>query len=155
MRRWYTGNGHPTNMDAIHNSIKEHSKNNGKVYIGSDSYIYKKFCVLSTVICLYNEQNRCGGTYYYSKENLLKRDFPTLTQRLIHEATNSIELAMNLSDEVNDVKLELHLDVNSDKRAASNKLADSLTGYVKASGFECKIKPEAWAASTIADKHSK
>lgn len=155
MKRWYTGNGHPTTIDSIHNTIKQYSKKNGKVYIGSDSFIYKKFCVLSSVICLYNEEERSGGIYFYSKENLLKRDFPTLTQRLIHEATNSIELGMEISEQIPEVKLELHLDVNSDKKAASSKLADSLSGYVKASGFECKIKPEAWAASTIADKHSK
>jgi predicted RNase H-related nuclease YkuK (DUF458 family) len=155
MKRWYTGNGHPTTIENIHNTIKQYSKKNGKVYIGSDSFIQKKFCVLSSVICLYSEYERSGGIYFYSRENLLKKDFPTLTQRLIHEATNSIELGMGISEEIPNVKLELHLDVNSDRRAASNKLADSLSGYVKASGFDCKIKPEAWAASTIADKHSK
>jgi predicted RNase H-related nuclease YkuK (DUF458 family) len=155
MKRWYTGNGHPTTIENIHNTIKQYSKKNGKVYIGSDSFIQKKFCVLSSVICLYNEEERGGGIYFYSRENLLKKDFPTLTQRLIHEATNSIELGMGISEEIPNVKLELHLDVNSDRKAASNKLADSLSGYVKASGFDCKIKPEAWAASTIADKHSK
>jgi len=30
-----------------------------------------------------------------------------------------------------------------------------LVGYAKGSGFECKVKPDAFAASTIADKHSK
>lgn len=155
MKRWYTGNGNPTTLDAIHNAIKNHSKTNGKVYIGSDSFVHKKNCILSSVICLYNEEQRTGGIYFYSKENLPRKDFPTLTQRLIHEATNSIELGMGISESIPNVRLELHLDVNSDRKAASNKLADSLSGYVKASGFDCKIKPEAWAASTIADKHSK
>ena len=155
MKRWYTGSWHSTTIENIHNTIKQYSKKNGKVYIGSDSFIQKKFCVLSSVICLYSEQERSGGIYFYSRENLLKKDFPTLIQRLTHEATNSIELGIEISEEIPNVKLELHLDVNSDRRAASNKLADSLSGYVKASGFDCKIKPEAWAASTIADKHSK
>lgn len=30
----------------------------------------------------------------------------------------------------------------------------SLTGYATSYGFKAKIKPEAWAANCIADKHS-
>jgi len=30
-----------------------------------------------------------------------------------------------------------------------------LIGYVKGSGYECRIKPDAFAAASIADKHSK
>jgi len=155
MKRWYTGSGYLTTLDVIHNAIKNHSKTNGKVFIGSDSFVDKKNYILSSVICLYNEEQRAGGVYFYSKEHLPRKDFLTLTQRLIHETTNSIELGMGISESIPNVKLELHLDINSDRKAASNKLADSLSGYVKASGFDCKIKPEAWAASTIADKHSK
>lgn len=155
MKRWYTGDGNPTTIDNIHTVISSHSKRNGNVYVGSDSFIFKKYCVMSSVICLHGADGQAGGIYFYTRENLSKKDFPTLTQRLIHEATTAIELGMDISEKVPNVKLELHLDINSDKKAASNKLVDSLTGYVKASGFNCKIKPEAWAASTIADKHSK
>ena len=34
-------------------------------------------------------------------------------------------------------------------------LAKMLVGYVKGSGYECKTKPHAFAAASIADKHSK
>ena len=30
-----------------------------------------------------------------------------------------------------------------------------LIGYAKGVGFKCKVKPNAFAASSIADKHSK
>ena len=33
--------------------------------------------------------------------------------------------------------------------------AEELIGYAKGSGFDCKIKPEAFAAYCVADKHSK
>jgi len=28
-------------------------------------------------------------------------------------------------------------------------------GYATGAGFRCKIKPDAWASNSIADKHSK
>jgi len=30
-----------------------------------------------------------------------------------------------------------------------------MIGYARGNGFECKIKPQAFAASSVADKHSK
>jgi predicted RNase H-related nuclease YkuK (DUF458 family) len=30
-----------------------------------------------------------------------------------------------------------------------------LRGYVTGAGFECRVKPNAWASQTVADKHSK
>jgi len=30
-----------------------------------------------------------------------------------------------------------------------------LTGFAKGSGFNVKIKPNAWASQSVADKHSK
>lgn len=155
MGRWYSGDGNITTLEQIHTVIDKHSKKNGKVYIGSDSFIYKKYCVLSSVICLHGAEGQSGGVYFYKRDNLPKNDYPTLQRRILEEATQSIQLAFGISENVPDAKLELHLDINSDKRAASNKLVENITGYVKASGFNCKIKPDAWAASTIADKHSK
>jgi len=34
-------------------------------------------------------------------------------------------------------------------------MLDSMTGWVKAIGFDYKVKPYAWASSTIADIHTK
>ena len=55
-----------------------------------------------------------------------------------------------------EAKIELHLDVsNTNKESKTSKFADMLIGYAKGSGFDCKIKPEAFAAYCVADKHSK
>ena len=53
-------------------------------------------------------------------------------------------------------KLELHLDISpQESREGTSHLAKMLVGYVKGSGYECRIKPDAFAAASIADKHSK
>ena len=52
--------------------------------------------------------------------------------------------------------IEIHLDISSsDKGEKTSSYADMLIGYAKGVGFECKVKPESFAASSIADKHSK
>ena len=75
---------------------------------------------------------------------------------MLKEAENTIELARNIIDKCSWAKLELHLDIsNTDKNEGTSHLAKMLVGYVKGSGFECKTKPYAFAAASIADKHSK
>ena len=52
--------------------------------------------------------------------------------------------------------LELHLDVSPfHARNGTSKFSEMLKGYVQGYGLECKLKPDAWASQTIADKHSK
>ena len=41
------------------------------------------------------------------------------------------------------------------KKIETKKFVDALTGYTKSAGFACKIKPDAWASASVADKHSK
>ena len=51
--------------------------------------------------------------------------------------------------------IEIHIDANSKNDQATGKHAEMLMGYAKGAGFRCKIKPDAWASNSIADKHSK
>ena len=75
---------------------------------------------------------------------------------MLKEAEETIEIAHIISKTSPATKLELHLDVSSaDKKEKTSHLAKMLIGYVKGSGYECKVKPHAFAANSIADRHSK
>jgi predicted RNase H-related nuclease YkuK (DUF458 family) len=75
---------------------------------------------------------------------------------MLKEAEETIEIAKTISVASPTTKLELHLDVSSaDKEEKTSHLAKMLIGYVKGSGYECKVKPYAFAANSIADRHSK
>ena len=64
---------------------------------------------------------------------------------MIKEAEQTIDLAQQISEKIPNIKLELHLDIsNTEKGEGTSYLANMLIGYVKGSGFECKIKPDAW-----------
>ena len=52
--------------------------------------------------------------------------------------------------------IELHLDVSPfSANNGTSKFSEMLRGYVVGFGLDCKLKPNAWAGQTVADKHSK
>ena len=71
---------------------------------------------------------------------------------MIKEAENTINLSNTIMDEVPNAMLDISPQENNE---GTSHLAKMLVGYVKGSGYECKIKPYAFAAASIADKHSK
>ena len=153
---WNTGSKNIIDYNTIILQIKEHSKENGTVYIGTDSFFIKNKCIFATAICLYGADKQKGGKYFYTKTNLNKKQFPELSIRMIKEAEKTINLANHIIDKVPNAMLELHLDISpQENNEGTSHLANMLVGYVKGSGYECRIKPYAFAAASIADKHSK
>jgi len=153
---WNTGSKDIIQFNDIIEQIKIHCKHNGTVYIGTDSFFIKNKCIFSTAICLYGADKQKGGRYFYTKTSLNKNKFPELSLRMIKEAENTINLANHIVELIPSAKLELHLDISpQEKNEGTSHLANMLVGYVKGSGYECRIKPDAFAAASIADKHSK
>ena len=71
-------------------------------------------------------------------ESIFVKHFPTYMKKLIPDAP-----------------VEIHLDVNRDKKYATGTFSEQVVGYAKSIGVDCKIKPESWASSGIADKHTR
>jgi predicted RNase H-related nuclease YkuK (DUF458 family) len=153
--RWFSGDHKQITLDEIILDIKQHASKKGKIYIGSDSFVQKQNCVFCCAIVLHGAEGQSGGRYYYNRFLSNKTNYPTMTARLTHEVEKSIQIGMAIGEECPNVKVELHLDINSDKKMVSSKIADSMTGWVKAVGFDYKLKPYSWASSTIADMHTK
>ena len=153
---WYTGSNNNITFNNIIEQIKQHTYSKGTIYLGTDSFFIKNKCIFATAICLYGADKQKGGRYFYTKSSLNKKQFPELSIRMIKEAENTINLANTIMYDIPSAKLELHLDISpQESREGTSHLAKMLIGYVKGSGYECKIKPDAFAAASIADKHSK
>lgn len=152
---WYTGSGYEINFKQILIQIRKHSNDNGKVFIGCDSQLIKSQCIFSTVICLHGADGQRGGYYFFSREKLIAKEFPTVLIRLTKEVEKSIEMASLISDLGPEIDIEIHIDASSKEGEKSSKISDMLIGYARGAGFKCRIKPEAWASNSVADKHSK
>ncbi|MCR4404276.1 MAG: ribonuclease H-like YkuK family protein [Candidatus Acetothermia bacterium] len=96
-----------------------------------------------------------GGRYFWRR--VREENIYTLRQKIYKEATLSFELARRLMRELAaqtmlEYNLEIHIDVG--KHGRTRELIDEVVGYIRGSGFAVKTKPEAYAASSVADKYA-
>lgn len=152
---WFSGSGENITLQQILEKTKEHSHNNGTIFVGCDSQITRDSCVYSTVICMHGADDQHGGYYFFKREKNKRNDYPTMIMRLLREVELSIEIGYIILEQNPQADIEIHIDANSKKDQPTGRFADMLMGYAKGAGFKCKIKPDAWASNSIADKHSK
>ena len=124
-----------------------------KFYVGTDSQRKKKYITYVTAIVMYTEKK--GGAVYYTKERESVLD---MHSRLWNETYKAVNIAQELNEFLKDFNLrvhEVHADLNANPKYKSHKLVKSCLGYIQGMGFDGMIKPDAWAASKIANKHTK
>ena len=152
---WRSPAGMQVTRDGLIQFIERHILEGGRVFVGCDSNVLGDSCTYAQTICLYNEEARRGGRYFF-KTHKVKMRFSTPPQvRIMQEAQEAIEIALELAQVFPTENIEVHLDVNTRKGNLSQTLADQLSGYAKAAGFACKLKPDSWAATGIADGHTR
>ena len=153
---WKTPNGNEISYDEVIEQVRKHSNNGGRTYLGTDSFVERNRCVFATAICFHGAHKQKGGQYLYRRTYHNRGEFPVLVTRILAEVQNTVELALSVSSEVPQAQIELHLDISSaDAGNGTSRFCKMLTGYAESSGFTYKIKPEAWASQSVADKHSK
>lgn len=156
MSGWHCGSGAEILYEDILDLIKEHTRNNGTIFIGTDSHVERQQCIFSTAICFHGADGQTGGRYFFKKTKFEALKFATILERITLEVEKSVKLSLSIYEQFPDSNIEIHLDISSaDKKEKTSSYADMLIGYAKGVGFTCKVKPEAFAASSIADKHSK
>jgi len=79
---------------------------------------------------------------------------PSLQERMLKEVQLSIDVGYNILPliELYDIDMEIHADVNPNPMAGSHVALKQAMGFIEGMGFNCKVKPEAYAASSGADK---
>ena len=92
-----------------------------------------------------------AATYY----NIFKQRAKELVnERMVYEVGKSDEVAYEIAPllDLYEIPLEIHADINPDPAHDSNKALQEAVGYILGMGYSFKVKPDAWAASTAADK---
>ena len=156
MRSWLTGEGKEIKFEEVMEIVGGYVDMGGAVSVGTDSFINKNGCIFTSAICLHGAKEQKGGRYFFKKKVLPKKDFLAFSKRIIFEVQESIELGAKVLEFFPDMDIELHMDISSaDKNNKTSKLATMLIGYASGAGFKYRIKPDAYAAASVADKHSK
>jgi len=103
-----------------------------------------------------------GGRFFLKKIKYSDKKFHNLHQRVLEEVLLSCQLALSLrenlareynkfSDLLNYEFRYIHADIG--ENGATRDMIKEVTGLIKGNGFEPKIKPEAYAASVVADRY--
>jgi len=125
-----------------------------KVIIGSDSVKLGYDFVFTKAICVLN-RDYYDKRYFYFRCKIKNDLYLDLSNRLLKETSDSIELALEIKKMFKHINIEIHADVNSDKLCQSSRYKNMISGYIQGCGFDFKIKPESFVASSIADLHTR
>lgn len=96
-----------------------------------------------------------GGRFFLKRIHYPQK-FYNLHDRILHEVVLSCELALWLRENLHlppNCELRyIHADVG--ENGATKDMIREVVGFIRGNGFEAKIKPESFAASTVADRYS-
>lgn len=153
---WISGKRKVTPYLEILKILKEVAETaEHKIIIGSDSVKSNQAFIFTSTICILNEYGDYDRTYFYNRKKIKDDSYYILAKRLLKETYDSIEIANFIKAALEDPNLEIHVDVSPDPKNKSNKFKNTLMGYVSGCGFECRVKPESFAASSVADNHTR
>ena len=133
---------------------KKFDQNGYGTFIGTDSQHCKLHVSIVTSIC-FHKLNGSGSRIFYIKEKKNNSLYPTLRSRMLDEAYRSVEVAIEL-DKFLKGQLTVHLDIGDDiVKNKTSKFNKELQMLVRGQGFDCAIKPDSWASTSVADKLTK
>lgn len=77
-----------------------------------------------------------------------------MQNRLFEETYRAVQVAKIVDELLKDTPYnvqQIHCDLNSNKKYKSNKAVEMCVGYITGNNYKAIIKPDAYAASSIAD----
>jgi len=134
-------------IEEVRQFIKNTDKDTA-IYVGCDSRQLKTHTVFVTVIVVHLSSKH-GAKVFWKVEKTKK--IISLRQRLMEEVSRAVYHALMILDVVEDRPFEVHLDINPDETQASSVIVKEAVGYVLSQGLKPVLKPNAIAASCVAD----
>lgn len=131
---------------------------NTKIYIGGDSERFKLHgewyadYTLAIVVHI-NGKHGCKvfGEVHRERDYDQKKNKPRM--RLMTEVYKIADLYLKLKEVLEDRDVEVHLDINKDEVHGSSCVLNEAVGYIRGMcNVIPMVKPNAWAASTCADR---
>ena len=129
-----------------------------EVVVGCDSTANEDPTFPVVIVVLRKE---AGGRFFLRRVHYPDRPFPSRRQRVLEEVLLSCQLALWLREHFAQVALQhgvaydfkyIHADIG--ENGLTRDMIKEVTGLIRGNGFEPKIKPESFAASTVADRFS-
>lgn len=137
----------------LHRYINSQPNRQYSIIVGTDSHRYPDKTIFVTAIVVH--RHGAGGRYFWREEKAGK--IIALRHQIYQETIFSINLAQVLLDHfrlwpIFGVAVEIHVDIG--QRGDTRDMIKEVVGMIKGNGFRAKTKPESFAASSIADRHT-
>ncbi len=134
--------------------VQEAAAETYTLIIGSDSQAKEHEIAFVTAVVIHRVGK--GARYFYQRRS--QRPMASLRQKIFYETSLSLALAARLAERLSEngysrLNVEIHLDIG--QSGDTRSLIREIVGMVTGSGFDAKIKPDSYGASTVADKYTK
>src|SRR4030042_5469477 len=167
-------------IDELVNYKREVPEAKYKIVVGTDSEVKEKGIEFVCVVAVHRIGR--GGRYFWSriydkrKLDMRSRIYQEavislgLAGALLEKELELREFKIDMGQSITDIfktlendsnglvgeiifsnELEIHVDIG--QKGPTREMIKEIVGMIKGSGFFVKIKPEAFAAATLADKH--
>ena len=96
-----------------------------------------------------------GGIYFWTRSRVSRR--MSLKERMYEEALRSLIVAHRLLDGLkirNMLQFELEIHVDVGQKGDTREVLQEVVGMIRGSGFQVRTKPDAFGASSVADRHA-
>ena len=123
-----------------------------EVFVGCDSKHFRDYVIYAYAICF---RDVYGINYFWAREK--RRNGPSdLYSRIWGEVERSVEVGNWIRENVSaEIMIEVHADINSNPKYASNLYNQAASGYITGCGYHYRCKPDAWAATSVADWYTR
>lgn len=134
--------------------IKADTASHYRIVIGSDSQP-KNNNEVDFVVALVLHRVGSGAIYFWKR--FVKKEPMAIKQRIFAEASYSLDFAYQFlegfkGNGISNYDVEIHIDIGN--HGPTRELINEVTGMVRSCGFAVKTKPDAYGASTVADRHT-
>lgn len=130
------------------------------IVVGTDSQNHSDTKVVAVIVA---QREGHGGIYFYDIEHVNR--IQDVRQKLNYETQKSLTYADELikiiedNDKYSEMFLNssfsIHVDAGHSNLGKTKELIPSLVGWIKSCGYDCSVKPDSFAASSVANKISK
>ncbi len=145
-------------VDKIRGFIQDKPHAEYSIILGTDSQAKRKggkpeIDFVSVIIV----HRKGGGGIYFLRKDKVENNL-VLRDKIYRETVMSLDLAQMIVPFMTKVisaeqySFEIHIDIGPN--GLTSKMIKEVVGMVNGSGYNAKIKPDSWGASSVADKHT-
>lgn len=134
--------------------MAEDKKAQYEIIVGTDSQKVRKD-TYDFVSALIVHRVGAGGIYFWKR--IVQERKISLKERIYQEATMSLVTSENFvnffrTNGISKYNIQIHVDIGHNGETRS--LITEVVGMIRGSGYEVKIKPDSYGASTVADRYT-